>query len=374
MNDRWINSKEILLKTNISRATLNNYIKIGILPKPHIRKIEGGQKGPRQIGYFPVSVLDRLTTVNRLKSEGRSMEEIALKFKEIPSKETSLHKSETSPEMEPWEKTDAPDDPVTYNVQKGSDDPVLRLTIEDLHSPAYLIKRQLPSLVSLCVLVADLQDSVKISSELMPGEYFQLINDLWKTLAGTFEKYNAICGKHAGDGMLHYFIKKPDSNYLMDAIHCALELREKTKVFSKEMKLKKGWFNDLFLNVGINEGQEFFGTIRSASNIEFTALGDSINYAGRLSDFARFGKIWTTKNVIIKLTEEELSSLCFGVSRKEADHERFVENSFLRVIDLLDSTRKEGNKFADIATLPITEIVGKKDIAKPLAPLSEQIE
>ena len=174
--------------------------------------------------------------------------------------------------------------------------------------------------------------------------------------------------------MLHYFIKKPDSNYLMDAIHCALELREKTKVFSKEMKLKKGWFNDLFLNVGINEGQEFFGTIRSASNIEFTALGDSINYAGRLSDFARFGKIWTTKNVIIKLTEEELSSLCFGVSRKEADHERFVENSFLRVIDLMDSTRNEGNKFADIATLPITEIVGIQDISKPLEPLSEHPE
>ena len=176
-----------------------------------------------------------------------------------------------------------------------------------------LIKRQLPSLVSLCVLVADLQDSVKISSELMPGEYFQLINDLWKTLAGTFKKYNAICGKHAGDGMLHYFIKKPDSNYLMDTIHCALELREKTEVFSKEMKLKKGWFNDLYLNIGINEGQEFFGTIRAASNIEFTALGDSIKYAGRLSDFARFGKIWTTKNVIIKLTEKELSSLCFGI-------------------------------------------------------------
>ncbi len=67
------------------------------------------------------------------------MEEIALKFKEIPSKETFLHKSETSPGIDPREKTDVPDDPVTYNVQKGSDDPFLRLTIEDLHSPAYLI-------------------------------------------------------------------------------------------------------------------------------------------------------------------------------------------------------------------------------------------
>ena len=140
------------------------------------------------------------------------------------------------------------------------------------------------------------------------------------------------------------------------------------------MKLKKGWFNDLYLNIGINEGQEFFGTIRSASNIEFTALGDSINYAGRLSDFARFGKIWTTKNVIIKLAEEELASLCFGVDRKEADHERFVENSFLRVIDLLDGSRNEGNKFADIATLPITEIVGKADIAKPLGAISKRPE
>ena len=237
-----------------------------------------------------------------------------------------------------------------------------------------LLKQRMPALVSLCVLVADLQDSVKISAELLPGEYFSLINSLWESLAGCFDNFGGIYGKHAGDGMLYYFIKKPGTNYVMNSIDCALELRRRMKEFSSEWKIKKGWLDDMYLNIGINEGQEFFGTIRSAPTVEFTALGDSINYAGRLSDFARFGKIWTTKNVIIKLTEEELSSLCFGVSRKEADHERFVENSFLRVIDLLDSTRKEGNKFADIATLPITEIVGKKDIAKPLAPLSEQIE
>jgi len=221
-----------------------------------------------------------------------------------------------------------------------------------------ILRRRMPSLVSLCVLVADLQDSVKISAELLPGEYFELINELWKCLADSFDKYSGIYGKHAGDGMLYYFIKKPGSNYIMDAIFCALEIREKMKGFSKDWKIKKRWLNDIYLNMGINEGQEFFGTVRSASNIEFTALGDSINYAGRLSDFARQGAIWTTKNLISKLDHEDLERIHFGTTRTEQDRDIFIENSFLRVIDVMDASQEKYKKFTDIATLPITEIVG----------------
>ena len=36
--------------------------------------------------------------------------------------------------------------------------------------------------------------------------YFEMINELWQSVGPTFEKYNAIYGKHAGDGMLYYFI------------------------------------------------------------------------------------------------------------------------------------------------------------------------
>ena len=103
-----------------------------------------------------------------------------------------------------------------------------------------LLKHRMPSLVSLCVLVADLQDSVKICAELLPEEYFQLINQLWKTLRSTFDKYEGIHGKHAGDGMLYYFIKKPGTNYVMNAICCAMEIKEKVKVFNNEWEIKKG--------------------------------------------------------------------------------------------------------------------------------------
>jgi len=220
-----------------------------------------------------------------------------------------------------------------------------------------LLKQRMPSLVSFCVLVIDLQDSVKISAELPPSEYFDLINQFWKFLSSSFDKYNGIYGKHAGDGMLYYFIQSPGSNYILDAIYCALEVREKAKKVSNEWKIRKGWLNDLYLNMGINEGKEFFGTIRSASTMEFTALGDSINYAGRLSDFARFGTILATKNTINKLSQEELKHIRFGIRRKKQDSEVFIAKSFSRVLDLLDPDDERHSKFMDISTLPITEIV-----------------
>ena len=100
-----ITSKEILNKTGISRATLNNYIKIGILPKPIVRKPFEGLETTRKIGYFPYSVLERLDTVKELKKSGYTIDEISKRFKEenedkknIPK--TSLEKTRTEKLLE----------------------------------------------------------------------------------------------------------------------------------------------------------------------------------------------------------------------------------------------------------------------------------
>lgn len=72
----WISSKEILEQTGISRATLNNYIRIGILPRPLVQRPLDPVSGVKKIGYFPFACLERIQTVQRLKREGRSMGEI----------------------------------------------------------------------------------------------------------------------------------------------------------------------------------------------------------------------------------------------------------------------------------------------------------
>lgn len=510
IDENWVTSKEILLKTGISRATLNNYIKMGIIPKPVVKRPTDERKRTKKIGYFPEAVFESIRMVKRLKREGNSMEKIARSFKDMPPIDESLQHGHSDQALAKKASASVWERP---NGSSRVGDKVLSLTIEDIHSPAYLINqnfeiewinreaedhvfnqsissinelesrnifkllfgwefhhqvqnwaeivafhiafvkykfqknfiaklykgiseseisfleklydeqapsprkainntqikfvkqdgsmeayevyniffregiffvyvpanselydireflshrervihellgRRMPSMVSFCVLVADLQDSVKISAELPPVDYFELINQLWKTLTGSFQEYQGIYGKHAGDGLLYYFIKKPGCNYIMDAVHCALELKKRMTQFSNEWKIRKGWMNDIYLNIGINEGREFFGSIYTASSIEYTALGDSINYASRLSDFARFGAIWTTKNVLNRLSSEELKDIHFGVRRKEHDREIFIKNTYARVMDLLDPADRRHSKFMDISTLPIAEIV-----------------
>ena len=517
-----ITSKEIIEKTGISRATLNNYIKMGILPKPIVRRPGPEQKGVKQIGYFPTSVLENILKVKLLKQQGNSMEDIALQFQESLPVDQKDERPEitqdespeiTPPVQETWQR----DESLYLQSRRRVSDSELQVTIADINSPAYLInhnfeiewinkpaeeyifnrnikeivdvesrnvfrlllneklrkavrnwneavllhltilqnrinannlnsifngvtddevkilaglyeqkslpareniynlpvsliksdgtkssfwvhtmsfregtffvyvptdsvntalldmlsqrsrvindllKNKMPSLVSLCVLIADLQNSVKISAELLPAQYFELINELWQSVRPTFEKYNGIYGKHAGDGMLYYFLDKPESNYLTNAVNCAMEIREVMKELSSKWRLRKGWNNELFLNTGINEGQEFFGTIQSANNIEFTALGDTINIAGRLSDFAQNGQIWTTKNLISRLSQEERNMIRFGVHQENQNGKIFIRDSFSRISDIMKKDNPHFSHLSAIAGLPITEIKEKVD-------------
>ncbi len=226
-----------------------------------------------------------------------------------------------------------------------------------------LLRKRLPVLTDLSVLVADLQSSVKICSELPPEEYFELINAIWTALAPTFRKYRATYGKHVGDGMVYYFFPQPDSNYLANALACALEIRQEIQHLSKAWQIRKQWFNELFLNTGITEGQEWLGTFQTATSVEFVVLGDTINQAARVSDFARHGSVWVTKSLIGKLPAEERARLTYGVRRRGPEgREVFVASSFSQVGTLLEQEGTRMEKLRDINTLPITEIV---DIRPP---------
>ena len=539
-----ITSKDLIEKTGISRATLNNYIKMGILPKPIVRRPGPEQKGVKQIGYFPATVLENILKVKLLKQQGNTMDEIAAMFQsstaedtedistseieDIPAgiREDIQHKTPIETRIPPPAEPISPiqqridDSQRTVDSRKIDDsrrttESELRVTIADISSPAYLVnhnfeiewinkpaeelifncnikpivdiesrnvfrlllndklrrdiniwkevlrlhltvlqnrisannlgslydgvkendikilsdlfaeksnsareniyhlpvnliksdnsissyqvhtmsfregtffvyvptdstntalldmlsqrgkiinellKNRMPSLVSLCVLMADLQDSVKISAELLPAHYFELINELWQTVGPTFEKYNGIYGKHAGDGMLYYFIHRPGLNYLMNAVNCAIEIREVMKELSSKWKLRKGWNNELYLNTGINEGQEFFGSIQSSNSVEFTALGDTINIASRLSDLAQNGEIWTTKNLISRLTQEERNMIRFGVHQENHTGKTFIRNSFSRISDIITRENPHYRHLSSIAGLPITEIKEK---------------
>jgi len=221
-----------------------------------------------------------------------------------------------------------------------------------------LLKKHLPVLTDVAVLVADLQDSVRICTELPPEEYFELINHIWSAMEPIFRKYYGTHGKHVGDGMVYYFFPQPDCNYIFNALVCAQEMKATMRRISKEWQLRKNWLNELYLNTGLNEGQEWLGIFHIETKVEFTVLGDTINCAARLSDFARGGAIWATKNLLGKLAAEKRQHVQFGIRRQDADgREVFVGATYSRINELANLNTQRNEKLCDIAALPVTEIM-----------------
>ena len=540
-----LTSKQLLEKTGISRATMNNYIALGLLPKPDVRKPEGAGERARQLGYFPAGAVDRVAEIQRLKRDGLSMDQIAARLGAAADAESSPETSpprvarpaapppshgarqgaaagaQPTPEIPPSRVArpaapppsdtapkpsgaakaasrggdgmrltlDALDQPaymVNYNflvewcndtaasglfgldadldpeiearslfklmlnsplTRSWIDRPALLafqlsiakirlpreslaklrgdITAEDLerlealydeteparpgmlcevhlnlassdsepdwhtvfasffregilfvHQPADapsetflellarrdrlirdVVTNRQPVLTPVCALVADVQDSMKICAELPPEENFELINQVWQTCETVLRKYHATQGKHAGDGMVSYFFPQPDCDYMMNAVHAADELKRAMRVLSKDWQLRKQWANELYLNIGLNEGEEWFGTYHTATNVEFTVLGDTINHAGRLSDYARFGAVWVTKNLIGKLTPAQRATIRFGIRRiNEEGREIWIPATYSRLSNLIDLGDGKYEKFRDIATLAIAEV------------------
>src|SRR3989304_5872399 len=110
-NTSLITSKELLEQTGISRATLNNYIKDGIIPRPLVKGAEKRDLRIKRIRYFSDGGLNRFDKIKKMKREGVSMETI---IKELS--ENIASNGDSRP------------------VSGG-----LNLSIDDIHSPAYLV-------------------------------------------------------------------------------------------------------------------------------------------------------------------------------------------------------------------------------------------
>jgi hypothetical protein len=362
-DERQISSVDILHKSGLSRATLNNYIKMGILPHPIVRRPDDHTVSKaKQMGYFPYSVLDTLDRIIQYKKEGRLMEEIRSLLTQRSIGSSEGISEETAP---------ARDTGGMFSQKRlsdyGNENEELFPFMETGHGTLstdavtkrdtrVLFRQGKPLLLSFSILAAELQNAAKICAELPPEEYLSLIRRIWKSTSLSLKKHSGSYGRHTGNGIVFYFLKDRDSSYLMSAIVCALELKEMMKTMSHEWKMSRGFLDDLYLNVGISEGQEFMGTVAAAPAAEIISLGDSLRSARLLSDLACSGSVWTTKDLLNRLDEKDKKKIRYGIYHKEQNRGLLVENVFSRVMDLIPQNDPKYGKYMDIGTLPVTEI------------------
>jgi adenylate cyclase len=223
-----------------------------------------------------------------------------------------------------------------------------------------LQSKRLPVLTDMVVMATHLQEAGTICAELPPEEYFELLRQIHAMGDEIFRAHHGVCVKN-DSGVTGYFLPQADSSYVMNALNCAWVLKTVMAHVSKEWQLRKNWRNELYLNTGLNEGQEWLGAIPGAQGDEFVVLGDIVNHTTRLCGMAQFGQIWATKSFVGKLPAGERANVDFGIERVDVHGQHvLVPSSYARISDLLGDVPSRLKDFHEIAALAVTQIRSRR--------------
>jgi DNA-binding transcriptional MerR regulator/class 3 adenylate cyclase len=524
-----ISSIELIRRTGISRATLNNYIKWGLLPKPDVRKPDRSDIKSRRIGYFPSSVLGRIEKIHQMKLEGISMPDIisvladlSLKLPATGDDSTASSKATRADALASFQE---PSGIVQDNLFEdyGQMETKPHILLEDLNVPTYLVnhrfeftwansqaedwifhqgldfrdyrnqrnifriflgmkwfpekgkthplarahlallktgkpreyletlyegitRREVQRLMAifdsidllwgtnnsreayvklmhrsgnigffqwlafsmkecfLCVLlpldqpmeklavclsgreglikklvtgedqlaipvvvlVANLTDSQKIRAELPPEIYLSCIERIGEAVLSTLDGYTGIYSRHHGDGYTYVFMGDSDSFYLIEAVHCALEIRDKVQLLNREWQSSQGMSNPLCMNIGLDEGHAYLTNAWSVSGMEWQSIGDVASRSEILSRLSGDGRVWATKNLLVRIAARERKSLRYGIRRLHQGGEIFLEGRFACIKDLLLADQQSNLLYQDMMNVVVTEIFSRTSREGPL--------
>jgi adenylate cyclase len=145
--------------------------------------------------------------------------------------------------------------------------------------------QRLPSLESdrrrITVLIADIRGFTPFSETLEPKEVEQFLSQHHQKMAEAISRNHGVVDKFMGDAVMAVFgAPRPDSDHERHAVEAAIEMQ-------KEMReLHQQWETEgrpaIRMGVGINSGDAFVGNVGSENRVEYTILGDMVNFASRL--------------------------------------------------------------------------------------------
>lgn len=161
------------------------------------------------------------------------------------------------------------------------------------------------------LLFADLQASGSLSRRLPSAAYFELVRELTTAMDAVVIDHEGIVGKHAGDGLVAFFLVDDLRSPSAAALAC-LEAARGFAAAARETAAALDFVTpeDLRLNVGAHWGGTLYmGQVVTGGRLEVTALGDEVNECARLQQAARGGESLASKALVERLTTADAARL-----------------------------------------------------------------
>jgi class 3 adenylate cyclase len=137
----------------------------------------------------------------------------------------------------------------------------------------------------LTVLFCDLVDSTKLSSQLDPEEYRDVVRQYHRVCTDVIQRYDGHIAQLLGDGLLVYFgYPHAHEDDALRAVHTGLGILDAMGALQTRLHQDKGI--QLAVRVGIHTGLVVVGAMGDGRRQEQLALGETPNIAARIQGLA----------------------------------------------------------------------------------------
>lgn len=151
--------------------------------------------------------------------------------------------------------------------------------------------------MSITVLFSDIRNFTTITEKLTAHETVEFLNAYFERVINVIREEGGRVDKFIGDAVMAEFgVPYPFPDHALQALRAAARMSRVAEEFRDWMR---GRFSgrgipEFAIGIGIHTGDAVVGNIGSATRMEFTAIGDTVNIASRLE-----GETKTLKCVIV---------------------------------------------------------------------------
>lgn len=146
------------------------------------------------------------------------------------------------------------------------------------------------------ILISDIRGFTPMSEAMDPEELVRLLNRYFSRMVDVVFRHDGTLDKFVGDALIVVFndpFSQPDAE--KRALACAAGMQAEIAAFNRAQEAAGG--RTLGVGIGVHCGPVVAGNIGSESRMDYTVMGDTVNFASRLQGKAPAGAVYVSAAV-----------------------------------------------------------------------------
>ncbi len=148
----------------------------------------------------------------------------------------------------------------------------------------------------VAILISDIRNFTPMAELMKPEVLLELLNSYFSRMVDIVFKYDGTLDKFVGDALIVVFndpFDQPDAE--KRAVKCAVEMQREIKNFNLEQEGKGK--KTLGVGIGVHCGPVVAGNVGSESRMDYTVIGNTVNFTARLQGEAPAGAVHVSPEV-----------------------------------------------------------------------------